>query len=291
MLLDWHSSVPAFYQVIIYLLQGASATFPSFYCDVKLADLKSHSGQHNFQTKQCSARNFPQMRLHLENQIKELKEPFESVETFKRDVFENGRHDLERLMRTRGKKFTNVIGDVNSPVESFDFVLGGPLHNEIGIVNDVIEQLIRELNEAGLKDAVAEITKYLNTPKAAGGAGCTPAQHHGGKYNGKDALKILDNHEEMFKLLPESFARKDDHRLLFSTLDKIFKKTRLSRFLNEDERNNLETNVMNLSAIIALRFKNMSITLKMHDVLVHTVPFVRKYHSVGFFGEQGLPPF
>ena len=91
-----------------------------------------------------------------------------------------------------------------------------------------------------------------------------------------------------FKLLPESFARKDDHRLLFCTLDKIFKKTRLSRFLNEDERNNLETNVMNLSAIIALRFKNMSITLKMHDVLVHTVPFVRKYHSVGFFGEQGL---
>ena len=32
----------------------------------------------------------------------------------------------------------------------------------------------------------------------------------------------------------------------------------------------------------------MNITLKMHDILVHTVKFVRKFHSVGFFGEQAL---
>ena len=26
----------------------------------------------------------------------------------------------------------------------------------------------------------------------------------------------------------------------------------------------------------------------MHDILVHTCPFVRKYHTVGLFGEQAI---
>ena len=89
-------------------------------------------------------------------------------------------------------------------------------------------------------------------------------------------------------MIPETFTRKEDHRLLFSTLHLIFKKTRLSRFLAASERDELETNILNLSKIIFLRFKNMSITLKMHDILVHTVTFVRKYHSVGLFSEQAL---
>jgi hypothetical protein len=93
---------------------------------------------------------------------------------------------------------------------------------------------------------------------------------------GKDAIKILEYHEKLFHLVPDTFGRKEDHHLLFSTLDLILKKTRISRFLSESERNCLETNVINLSTIIALRFKDMSITLKMHDVLVHTVMFVRQ---------------
>ena len=84
----------------------------------------------------------------------------------------------------------------------------------------------------------------------------------------------------MFQLVPDTFTRKEDHRLLYSTLGLIFKKTRISRFLSESERNCLETNVINLSTIIALRFRNMSITLKMHDVLVHTVIFVRELVSL-----------
>ena len=97
---------------------------------------------------------------------------------------------------------------------------------------------------------------------------------------GKDAIKILEYHGKMFQLVPDTFTRKEDHRLLYSTLDLIFKKTRISRFLSESERNCLETNVINLSTIIALRFRNMSITLKMHDVLVHTVIFVRELVSL-----------
>jgi hypothetical protein len=105
---------------------------------------------------------------------------------------------------------------------------------------------------------------------------------------GKDVIKIFEHHVKMFEIVPDTFTRKEDHRLLFATLTLIFKKTRLSRFLSESERNDLETNVLNLSTIIFLRFKTMNITLKMHDVLVHTVAFVRKYHTVGFFGEQAL---
>ena len=105
---------------------------------------------------------------------------------------------------------------------------------------------------------------------------------------GKDVIKIFENYANIFQIVPDSFSRKEDHRLLFSTLQLIFKKTRLSRFLSEKERDDLENNVLNLSTIIFLRFKKSSVTLKMHDVLVHTVKFVRKYHSVGFFGEQAL---
>ena len=73
-----------------------------------------------------------------------------------------------------------------------------------------------------------------------------------------------------------------------ATLDLIFKKTRLSRFLSEAEIKDLELNIYSLSTIIFLRFKEMSITLKMHDILCHTISFVKKYHSVGFFGEQAI---
>ena len=65
------------------------------------------------------------------------------------------------------------------------FVLGGPLHNEIGIGNDVLDQLLSELSEKGLESVCASIKTYLNTSKAENGAGCTPGQHHGGKYNGR----------------------------------------------------------------------------------------------------------
>ena len=99
---------------------------------------------------------------------------------------------------------------------------------------------------------------------------------------------MFEDHAKIFELVPDSFARKEDHKILFATLTLIFKKTRLSRFLSEAEINELELNISSLSTIIFLRFKEMSITLKMHDILCHTMHFVRKYHSVGFFGEQAI---
>ena len=57
------------------------------------------------------------------------------------------------------------------------------------------------------------------------------------KISGKDVAKIFENHLKIFEFVPESFAQRNDHRLLFTTLHLIFKKTRLSRFLSEQERN------------------------------------------------------
>ena len=79
--------------------------------------------------------------------------------------------------------------------------------------------------------------------------------------------KLFDHHDQIFEKIPDEFTRKEDYRLLITTLTLIFKKTRLSRFLSESERNDLETNILNLSSIIHLKFKEMNITLKMHDVL------------------------
>ena len=55
--------------------QGASATYPNFFCDVKLSDLRSHGDsahEHNFNTIVCQGRNFDHMRSKLGDQIHSL---------------------------------------------------------------------------------------------------------------------------------------------------------------------------------------------------------------------------
>ena len=89
-------------------------------------------------------------------------------------------------------------------------------------------------------------------------------------------------------MVPDTFSKKQDYDVLFSTLNLIFCKTRLARFLSPTEISQLEQNILNLSTLIFLKFKDKPITLKMHDVLVHTVRFVRKFKSIGLFDEQAL---
>ena len=108
------------------------------------------------------------------------------------------------------------------------------------------------------------------------------------KIAGKDAIKIFSNSDDLFEKIPETFTKKDDHKRLFKTLHLIFSKTRVSRFLTQTEIAELEQNILNLSDIIFLKFKTVPITVKMHDVLVHTVRFVRKFKSIGLFSEQSI---
>ena len=89
-------------------------------------------------------------------------------------------------------------------------------------------------------------------------------------------------------IVPAAFPKKKEYASLFCTLNLIFCKTRLARFLSPVEISDLEQNVINLSTIIFLKFKNKSITIKMHDVLVHMVKFVRKYKTIGLFNEQAI---
>lgn len=262
---------------------------------------------HNFKTVDCTLRDFGEMRNHIENQISkltDLEEKYKTVEEFFKYAVDNDRNDYERKFRVRGKHHDSVIGRNNSCVDSMEYVLGGGLHNEIGLVNDCLKILFDGLDGEELTAVPEEIRTFLDSPRSVGGAGCSPGQYHGGQYNGKrfysffmslvipflgkDAAKIFSLHEELFNLVPETFSRKSEFKVLFTSLNKIFSKTRVARFLSSAEISELEEDVICLSEIIHSKFKQKSITVKMHDVLVHTVPFVKKYHTIGLFNEQAL---
>ena len=155
---------------------------------MKLSDLKTHGKaiqEHNFNTQKCKVRDFDHMKTNLAGQIRRLGEDDISVDTFSELVIKEERHDVERLFRDRGKNHESVVGLVNTGVASMQYIIGGPLHNEIGLGNDLVDHLLAELTESGLGSTCDEIRNFLNTSKVDGGAGCTPGQHHGGKYNGR----------------------------------------------------------------------------------------------------------
>ena len=60
----------------------------------------------------------------------------------------------------------------------------------LGIGNDALSDLFKSLDIAGLNQVVSDIKKFLDSSKTVGGAGCTPAAHHGGQYNGKAGLNM-----------------------------------------------------------------------------------------------------
>ena len=80
-------------------------------------------------------------------------------------------------------------------------------------------------------------------------------------------MKIFAHHAELFSKVPETFSKELDYKTLFSTLNLIFSKTRLARFLSAAERAALEENVINLSKIIFLKFKHKSITIKTISII------------------------
>ena len=65
---------------------------------------------------------------------------------------------------------------------------GGDLHNQIGLGNDALTDLYKNLSSAGFNQIVSDVKDFLDSSKTIGGAGCTPAAHHGGQYNGKAGL-------------------------------------------------------------------------------------------------------
>ena len=87
------------------------------------------------------------------------------------------------------------------------------------------------------------------------------------KFPGNDAIKIFSSLVNIFARVPKSFTKMKDYKALFSTLHHIFSVTRLARFLTASEISTLEENVINLSKIIFLKFKQKTITVKMHDIL------------------------
>ena len=118
-----------------------------------------------------------------------------------------------------------------------------------------------------MPEVVENIKKFLDSSKTLGGAGCTPAAHHGGQYNGKDISLVFQNFEKIFNRVPDAFEEKEQFKVLFHTCSLIFSSLGVARFLTENEIETLEINILNLSELIFLKFKNRNITLKMHDIL------------------------
>ena len=128
------------------------------------------------------------MKEHLRDQIsdiEDLEEDFPDVDNFFEHVIQNDRNDYERQFRVKGKYHNSIIGNNNSGVDTMECAPGGSLHNEIGLVNDSIKLLFKALESEQLETVCTAIKQYLDSPKSAGGAGCSPGQYHGGQYNGQ----------------------------------------------------------------------------------------------------------
>ena len=186
---EWNNFL-TFLTNFLFLLQGASATFPSFYCDIKQDQLKNHGKKaHNFETVQCKERSFDDLKVKFKEQVECLGEGLISeVDNFAEFVVINGRNDIERKFRDFGKHHKSLIGQNNSAVDSIDFMCGGCLHNEIGLVNDCLDNLFKGLKRQKFENVCEVVKSFLDSAKSDGGLGCTPAQYHGGQYNGRDAL-------------------------------------------------------------------------------------------------------
>ena len=168
-----------------FLFQGASASYPAFYCDIHQNMLKHHGKkekEHNHLTSNCQLRDFVRLEKHIKDQISDI----DSVETFSDPgeffdyVNKHDSNDIERKFRLKGKYHSSVIANNNSGIDNMEFVPGGELHNEIGLVNDWFKHLFCDLRSEKFETACCDIKQYLDSPKRSGGAGCTPGQHHGG---------------------------------------------------------------------------------------------------------------
>ena len=79
-------------------------------------------------------------------------------------------------------------------------------------------------------------------------------------------MKIFAGHKDIFEKVPDTFSRKQEHLVLFSTLNLIFTKTRLARFLSPEEIADLESNIVNLSTVISLKFSHRKVVINNHKV-------------------------
>ena len=70
--------------------QGASATYPSFMCDIKSESLKKHGSEdlkHNFETVKCKLRSFESLEEHYNDQVNTLGvKDLESVSEIWEDI-------------------------------------------------------------------------------------------------------------------------------------------------------------------------------------------------------------
>ena len=128
--------------------------------------MKNHGKEpHNFQTVQCCERKFEEIEKDFQNQIRQLDEDFGVVGDFTKYVVVDNRHDIERKFCDNGKNHNSVIGTVNTCVDSMEFIVGGGLHNAIGLINDCLDNLYKDLKRQKLEPICDIIKTFIDAPK------------------------------------------------------------------------------------------------------------------------------
>ena len=105
----------------------------------------------------------------------------------------------------------------------------------ICIGNDALDDLYKSLEKSEMSEDVQSIKKFLDSSKTLGGAGCTPAAHHGGQYSGTDIALVFKNFEKIFNLVPGEFGEKEQFKIFFHTCSLIFSTLGVARFVTEKE--------------------------------------------------------
>ena len=164
----------------------------------------------------------------------------------------------------------------------------GGVHIIIGFVNNAYKELLAELESEDLDIVASEVKSVVERPTRSGGCGATPGQAHGGELNGGDSLDVVIMFERFFHVIPDVFERKTQWFENFSCLRSVLPHLNRSRFWTDVEIVKFEANILKLSLVIQKNFPDRSLTIKAHFLLVHTVPFIRRFRSYGLFNEQAL---
>lgn len=118
--------------------------------------------------------------------------------------------------------------------------------------------------------------------------------YHSGTFIGNHMFKVLKVSDSIDgpKLITEALASRPDLQFKFYqlllTLGEIFRFTSCIGFLTQIETETLETKIQELKNFLIQNFQNMTTTPKMHMLLTHFLPFVKKHGTIGLFTEQSI---
>lgn len=118
--------------------------------------------------------------------------------------------------------------------------------------------------------------------------------YHSGTFVGNHMFKMLAVTDKVNgpKLITDPLASYPELQAKFYEqlilLGKIFNLTSTTKFLTDDQITDLESKILELKKCLCDNFQNTTTTPKMHSLLTHVLPFVKKHRTIGLFTEQAI---